>query len=94
MALVYNRFSVYRLFASYQTAARLNAGLTKGDRGRSERRGLNATNDLCDREHYSGRSRQSAAQHLPGSVFDARYRGLTADAGRLDAAVCRQERLR
>jgi hypothetical protein len=94
MALVYNRFSIYRLFAAYQPVARFHAGFTEGDRRRPERRAPSATNDLRDSERYSSWSRQSASQHLPGSAFDARYRGLTADAGRLDAAICRQERLR
>jgi hypothetical protein len=93
MALVHNGFSTYRLFAAYLSAARLYAGLTQAAPRRSERRRLSSTDDLRDSEHRSS-WRQSASQHLPGSVFDARYKGLTADAARLDAAICRQERLR
>ena len=89
MALVHNGFSTYRRFAAYQAAARLSAGLTEA--ARLLRLWLTST-DLRDSE--LGRSRQSASRHLPGSVFDARYKGLTAHAARLDAAICRQERLR
>jgi hypothetical protein len=92
MALVHNGFSTYLLFAAYQTAARLKAGLAEAARRRSERRGLTSTNELRDSEHRWGRP--SVSRHLPGSVFDARYRGLTAHAARLDAAIGRQERLR
>jgi hypothetical protein len=89
-----NGFSTYRLFAAYQTAARLYAGLTEAAIRLSERLWLTSTNDLRDSEHRSSWSRQSASQHLPGSVFDARYKGLTGHAARLDASICRQERLR
>jgi hypothetical protein len=89
VAQVYNGFSSYRLFAASLTAARLNAGLTEAARRLSERRWLISTNDLRDSER-----RYSASEHLPGSVFDARYKGLTAHASRLDAAICRQRRLR
>jgi len=89
MALVYNGFSTYRPSAAYVTAARLVAGLTEVARRLSERRSLSLTNDLRDSEHRSGQGRQS-----PGSVFDARYKGLTAHAAHLDAAIRRQEHLR
>jgi len=89
MALVHNDFSTYRPSAAYVTAARLIAGLTEVARRLSERSWLTLTNDLRDSEYRSSRSRQS-----PGSVFDARYKGLTAYAARLDAAICRQEHLR
>jgi hypothetical protein len=89
MALVHNGFSTYRLFAAYLAAAQLNAGLTEAARRLSERLWLSSTNDLRDSEYRSSWSRQS-----PGSVFDARYKGLTAHAARLDAAICRQEHLR
>ena len=94
MALVYNAFLTYGLLAAYQTAARLNAGLSEAARRFSEFRRLISTSDLPDSERRSGRSRQSASAHLPGSVFDARYKGLTGHAARLDAAICRQKRLR
>jgi hypothetical protein len=89
MALVYSGFSTYRLLAAYQTVARLNARLAEATRRFSECRQLISTNDLRDSE-----CRYSASEHLPGSVFDARYTGLTAHASRLDAAICRQRRLR
>ena len=94
MARVYNGFSSYRPFAGgYQAAARLCAGLAEAASHRSERRlWLTFTNDLRDSEDRW--SRRSVSGHLPGSVFDARYKGLTADAARLDAAICRRERLR
>jgi hypothetical protein len=81
--------STYRLLAAYQTLARLNAGLAEATGRFSECRWLISTNDLRDSER-----RYSASRHLPGSVFDARYTGLTAHAARLDAAICRHERLR
>ena len=90
MALVHKRFSTYRRFAAYQAAARLKAGLTEAASRRSERHWLAPTNDLRDSEHRSSWSQPSASRHLPGSVFDARYKGLTGHAARLDAAICRQ----
>jgi hypothetical protein len=89
MALVHNGFSSYRPSAAYVTAARLIAGLTEVARRLSERCSLSLTSDLRDSEYRSGWGRQ-----CPGSVFDARYKGLTAHAARLDAAICRQEHLR
>ncbi len=95
MAWVYNGFSSYRLFAGGdQAAARLYAGLAQAARRRLERLWLTSTNDLRDSEYRLGRSRQTTARRLPGSVFDARYEGLTADAARLDAAICRRQNLR
>ena len=79
--------STYRPLAAYQTLARLNAGLAEATRRFCRR--LIATNDLRDSER-----RYSASRHLPGSVFDARYKGLTAHAARLDAAIWRHERVR
>jgi hypothetical protein len=95
MALVYNRFSTYRLLVAYQAAAaRLGAGAAEAARRFSERFLRAPINNLHDSEHPSSGNRQSALHHLPGSVFDARYKGLTAQAAHLDAAICRQERLR
>jgi hypothetical protein len=94
MVLVHNGFPAFILFAVYQTAARVGVGLTQAARRRSERRWLNSTSDLCHGEQRPSWGRQTAQRNLPGSVFDARYKGLTAYAGRLDAAICRQERLR
>ncbi len=89
MALVHNGFSTYRLFATFQTVARLNAALTEAVRRFSERRWLTSIDDL-----RSGWSLQSDSGPLPGSLFDTRYEGLTAHAARLDAAICRRTRLR
>jgi hypothetical protein len=86
MALVHNGFSTYRRFAAFQTVARVNAALTEAVKRFSESRWLTSINDL--------RGLQSASGSLPGSVFDTRYKGLTAHAARLDAAICRQTRLR
>jgi hypothetical protein len=46
-----------------------------------------------DSEDRSNCSEESA-RHLPGSVFDARYKGLTAHATYIDAGICRQLRVR
>jgi len=91
MVLVHNGFSTFILFAAYQTAARVSAGLTEAARRRSERRSL-TSNDLRDRERRSNWSRQSTSRHPPGSVFDARYKGLTGHAACLDAGICRRVR--
>ena len=90
MALVHNGFSAYRPFAASKTVARLNALLAEAVKRFSESRWLTSTNDL----RGSGLSLRSDSEPLPGSVFDARYEGLTAHAARLDAAICRRQRLR
>jgi hypothetical protein len=90
MALVYNRLSTFRLLAAYQAAVdRLGAGAARRCSGL-----LAPINDLRDSEHRSSGNRESALRNLPASVFDARYKGLTAEAAHIDAAICRQERLR
>jgi hypothetical protein len=92
MAVVCNGFSTFRLLAAYQAAAdRFGAGAARRCSGRFL---LALINDLRDREHRSSGNRESASHNLPGSVFDARYKGLTAEAAHIDAAICRQERLR
>ena len=92
MALVYNGCSTFRLLAAYQAAAdRLGAGAARRCLGRFL---LAPINDLHDSEHRSSGNRESALRNLPASVFDARYKGLTAEAAHIDAAICRQERLR
>ena len=88
MSLVHNGFLTFRFFAAL-SAARPDAGLT-APAGRY----LASTNGVRDSEFRPSWSRQRASQGLPGSVFDARYEGLTAHAARLDAAICRHERLR
>jgi hypothetical protein len=95
MALVYNRFPINRLLAAYlAAAARLGVGATEAARRCSERFMLVPVNELRDSEHRSSGSREGALRYLPGSVFDARYKGLTAQAAHLDAAISRHERLR
>ena len=89
MALVRNGSSTHRLFSTVQTVARLNVALTEAVKRFSEGRWLTSINDL-----RSGCRLQSDSGPLPGRVFDMRYEGLTADAARLDAAICRQMRLR
>jgi hypothetical protein len=93
MVLVHNGFSTFILFAAYQTAARLSS-LAEAAKRRAARPWLTSTNDLRDREHRSSSSRRSVSRQLPGSVFDARYKGLTGQAACLDAAICRRERMR
>jgi hypothetical protein len=94
MAWVYNGFSSYRPFAGgYQAAAGLYAGLAGAARRRLERLWLTFTGDLRDSEDRW--SQQRVSGDLPGSLFDARYKGLTADAAGIDAAImCRREHLR
>jgi hypothetical protein len=93
MARVYNEFSSDRLFAGgNRAAARLYAGLAEAVRRRLARLLLISSVDPRDREYRL--SRQSTSQRLPGSVFDARYDGLAPHAARIDAAICRRERLR
>jgi hypothetical protein len=93
VARVYNGFSSYRPFAGgYQAAAGLYACLTEAARRRWERLWLAFISDLPDREDRW--SRHSVSGHVPGSLFDARYKGLSADAAGIDAAICRRERLR
>src|SRR5271163_54575 len=83
----------YRLFTGgYEAAAGLYAGLAEAVRRRSARLWLTLTNDFRDSEDRW--SRQSVSEPLPGSLFDARYDGLTGHAAGLDAAICRQECLR
>jgi hypothetical protein len=92
MALVLKGFSTYRLFAASQAAARLSAVATEAARRRLRRFWLPSITGLSESEQRSGQ--ESSSRHLPGSVFDARYKGLSAQAARIDAAICRQERLR
>jgi hypothetical protein len=93
VARVYNGFSSYGPFAGgYQAAAGLCAGLAEAAKRCWERLWLTIANDLRDSEDRW--SRASVSGHLPGSLFDARYKGLSADAAGIDAAICRRERLR
>jgi hypothetical protein len=89
MTLVYNGFPTLRLLAAYQAAADLfGAGAARLCSGRFLLAPIN------DSEHRSSGNRESTLRNLPASVFDARYKGLTAEAAHIDAAICRQERLR
>ncbi len=93
MALVYRGFSTYRLFAAFQAAAaRLSAVATEAAGRRSKYFLPASISDLGGSEHRS--HRESDSRHQPGSVFDARYKGLSGHAAYIDAAICRQERLR
>ncbi len=93
MALVYNGFSTHRLFAASQAvAARLGAIATEAVRRRLQRFWPPSVEELGESELRS--IRENASRHPPGGVFDARYKGLSAHAARIDAAICRQERLR
>jgi hypothetical protein len=90
---IYSGFSAYRPVAyGYQAVAGLCVGLAEAARRRAERLRLTPTIDFRDSEDRG--SRRSVSEHLPGSLFDSRYKGLTADAARLDAAICRQKRPR
>jgi hypothetical protein len=100
MALVYNGFSPYRLFAArlfaaYQAvAARFGAGAANAARRRSERSLPASISDIRDSEYCTGLNRQSVSRPQPGSVFDARYRGLSAQVALIDAAICRHTHMR
>ncbi len=93
MARVYNGFSSYRPFAGgWQAAAGLYANLAGAASRRWARLWLAFISDVRDSEDRL--SRRDVSGPLPGSVFDARYKGLSADAAHLDAAIRRRERLR
>jgi hypothetical protein len=94
MAQVYRGFSSYKPFVGgYQAVAGLYARLAEAARRRLERLRLTFTSDLRDGEDRW--SQQRVSGHLPRSLFDARYKGLTADAVGIDAAImCRREHLR
>jgi hypothetical protein len=95
MALVYRRFSTDGPPAAYQAAvARLCASAAAAARRRLERLFLALISGVRDSEVRPGRSEESVSRHLPGSVFDTRYKGLTAQATYIDAAIRRQARLR
>jgi hypothetical protein len=94
MVRVDGGFSTFILFAAYQTAARLSAGLSGAARCRSARGWLTSTDDIRDRSQRPSWSRQRTSRRLPGSVFDTRYKGLTGYAASLDAGISRRERLR
>ena len=94
MARVHNGFSSYRPSAGgYQVAAGLYARLAVAARSRWDRLWLAVTSEF--RESEDRWSRQSVSEHVPGSLFDARYKGLSADAAGIDAAIMsRREHLR
>jgi hypothetical protein len=95
MALVYRRFSTDGPPAAYQAAvARLCAGAAEAARRRLERLFLALIDGIRDGEDRLGWSEESVSPHLPGSVFDTRYMGLTAQATYIDAGICRRARLR
>jgi hypothetical protein len=103
MALVHKGFSTFRLFAA------VHAGFTEAvlsqtfepSRRQTRQKVVAASAPYVgqlayrrDSERRPSSSQPRASQGLPGSVFDARYNGLTAHAAYLDAAICRRERLR
>ena len=92
MALVYKRLSTYTPLAASQ-AARLGAGVVEAARRHLQRLYLALFDRVRDSEDRSNWSEESA-RHLPGSVFDARYKGLTAHATYIDAGIWRQARMR
>jgi hypothetical protein len=95
MALVYNGLSTYRLSPAYQAAAAwLGAGVAEAASRRSERFLLASINDFCGSEHRSSSRQRGASRRRPGSVFDARYIGLAAQAAFIDAAICRRQCMR
>jgi hypothetical protein len=94
MAQVHHTISTHRLLAAYQAAGpRLGTDAAEAIRRRSGRFLLASMDDVRDSERRPSRGQQSASRHPPGSVFDARYRGLSVQAALIDAAICRQERL-
>ena len=94
MAPAYPAISTYRLLAACQAAvAPSGAGAAEAVR-RLSKPFLASINDVRESGRRSRRGQQSASRHLPGSVFDARYEGLSAQAALIDAAIFRQERLR
>lgn len=103
MALVHKGFSTFRLLAALGAYFAETASSQKFEPSRRQIRQTVVAAGVAyvgqfgypsDSEYRSSCSRQSAPQDLPGSVFDARYKGLTAQAAYLDAAICSRERLR
>jgi hypothetical protein len=94
MARVYSGLSSYKpVVGSYLAAAGLYARLAEAARRRLGRLWLTFTSDLRDSEDRW--SQQRISGHMPGSLFDPRYKGLTADAAGIDAAImCRRDHLR
>jgi hypothetical protein len=94
MAPVYKRLSTYTpLAASQAAAAWLGAGAAEAARRHLQRLYLALSERVRDSEDRSNWSEESA-RHLPCSVFDARYKGLTGQATYIDAGICRRARMR
>jgi hypothetical protein len=103
MALVHKGFSTFGLFGAFY-ASLTEAALSQKFEPipRQMRHMIVAAGvgyvgrfaHLRDSEYCWRWSRQRASPTLPGSVLDARYKGLTAHAAYLDAAICRRVRLR
>jgi hypothetical protein len=95
MAPDYRRLSTYTPLAAYQAAAiRLGADAADAARRHFERSLLALLDGVRGSGDRSSCSEESFARHLPGSVFDARYKGLTAQATYIDAGICRRARMR
>jgi hypothetical protein len=94
MAQSYKRFSAHTPRAAYQAAAaRLGAGAAEAARRHLQRLYLGLFDGVRDGEDRSNWSEENA-RHLPGSVFDARYKGLTGQATYIDAGIRRRARMR
>jgi hypothetical protein len=95
MALVYRRFSTHGPPAAYQAAAaRLCASAVDAARRHLARLFLPSIDGARDSADRSNWSEAGFPRHQPGSVFDSRYKGLTAQAMYIDAGICRRMRLR
>ena len=95
MALIYRRFSTHPPPAAYHAAAaRFYASAVEAARRRLARFSLALIDGVRDGEDPLSRSEESFQRHQPGSVFDARYKGLSAQATYIDAGICRRARLR
>ncbi len=93
MALVYRRFPTYAPPAAYRAApAQLYAAAAEAARRRFGRLFLALIGGFRDGEDRCREER--VPRHLPGGVFDTRYKGLTAQATYIDAGIRRQARLR
>ena len=95
MALVYRRFSTDAPPAGYHASvARLYAGAAEAVGRRVGRLFLALIDGVRNSRNRSSWSEDGFSRHLPGSVFDTRYKGLTDQMTYIDAGICRQARLR
>jgi hypothetical protein len=93
MAQVYKGFSTHASPAAHQVAgARLGARAAEATRRHFGRFFLALLDGVRNSEAHSSGCEES--RHLPGSVFDPRYKGLTAQATYIDAGIRRRARMR